>query len=384
VIHENDVPQLESQLAEAAKDFRKLAFEIESDGKAIYKYTDLPGVQWLAYMFIPPEYNPAPFLGGEGRKYYFMDCSERVMSLEHLAYGDCGVLMASPGPGMSGHVIFDLGSEEQKANYYSRVASKPTWTFFAITEPEKGSDAANLGSHLKVDGESFELWGEKCLVGNAHRAQLGVTFARRHPGPLGIEAILIDKENRPFQTEPMAALGLRGAEISRLKFEGYRVNKSDIVGSHLSPSRRGLWGAIQTFNRMRPGVSAMALGVSRATYDYVRENRRTLNSKQESLWDEYSTRIKGVRALVRKAARIADLDSSNGALASVAKIEAIRLVEEITADALATFGPSVVTDHPYLTKWYRDARAFEYMEGTSMIHKLQVDQAYLKGKLADV
>ncbi len=68
----------------------------------------------------------------------------------------------------------------------------------------------------------------------------------------------------------------------------------------------------------------------------------------------------------------------------MAKIEAIRLVEEITADAFAAFGPKVIFEHPYLEKWYRDARAFEYMEGTSMIHSMQVNQAYLKGKIADV
>ncbi len=385
MIHENDLAELQGQLAEAAKDFRKVAFEVESDRDAIHRHLDLPGVQWLAYMFIPPEYNPAPFLGKEGRKYYFMECSERVLSLEALSYGDVGVLMASPGPGMSGHVIYDLGSPEQQEFYYKRVASKPTWTFFSITEPEKGSDAANLTSQLKPTGEgTYELWGEKILTGNSHRGQLGIVFARRHPGPLGIEAILVDKEARPFQTEPHKLFGLRGAEPSRLKFEGYPVKESDIVGAHLTPSRRGLWGAIQTFNRMRPGVGAMALGVARATYDYVLENRRDLTESETSLWENYRVRIAGTKALLLKAARIADQDASNGALASVAKIENIRLVEEITADALPLFGTKGIWDHPYLMKWYRDARAFEYMEGTSMIHKLHVHQAYLKGKLADV
>lgn len=385
MIHEDDLPQLESQLKEAAKDFRRLAFDIEKDSSQIKNHTDLLGVQWLAYMFIPPEYNPAPFEGGGGRKYYFMDCSDRVLSLEHLAYGDCGVLMASPGPGMSGHVIYDLGTEEQKEKYYSRVASRPTWTFFAITEPEKGSDAQNLQTHIKTgeDGR-LEIWGNKTFIGNSHRAQMGVTFARRHAGPLGIEAIFIDKEKQSFLTEPLNLFGLKGAQPCRISFEGYSIEEKDIIGTHLSPSRRGLWGAIQTFNRMRPGVSAMALGVTRATYDYVQENRRSFTESEKTLWENYAARIHGMRALVRKAARIADQSAANGALASVAKIEAIRLVEEITADAFAAFGPKVIFEHPYLEKWYRDARAFEYMEGTSMIHSMQVNQAYLKGKIADV
>lgn len=379
-----DLPYVESQLREAAKDFRRIGMEVEADNSAIDKYLDLPGVQWLSFMFIPEEYNPAPFKGKTGKNYYFMTCAERVVSLEALAYGDCGVLLACPGPSMSGHIVYDLGSPEQKERYYGHVSSKPTWTFFALTEPARGSDATMITTELRPGEDGLRIFGEKRFVGNASRADIGVVFARRHPGPLGIEVVLVDRKRSPYQSEVLPTLGMRGAGISRLVFEGCPVNEDDIVGGHLNPSKRGLWGAIQTFNRMRPGLCAMAVGVAQAAYDYIIENRRDLNENEKARLQKFESRLSSVRAIVRKAARVADEDCSNGALASVAKIRAVDLVEDLTDESFRFFGPKAAWDHPWLSKWYRDARAFEYMEGTSMVHKIQLHQAFLKGKLADV
>src|SRR5262249_34271401 len=156
-----------------------------------------------------------------------------------------------------------------------RLLARPTWTFFALTEPDRGSDATALTTRLvKDDSLGLRLHGEKRFIGNGSRAQIGVVFARRNPGPLGIEAVLFQTDSEGFAARVLPTVGLRGAGISQLRFEGCKVDEADILGGDLNPSRRGLWGAIQTFNRMRSGVAAMALGVAQATYDYVRQQRR--------------------------------------------------------------------------------------------------------------
>jgi alkylation response protein AidB-like acyl-CoA dehydrogenase len=126
----------------------------------------------------------------------------------------------------------------------------------------------------------------------------------------------------------------------------------------------------------------MALGVAQATYDYIVDNRQTFRETEKTSLDRFAFRLQTVRATVQSAAVAADADPSQGTLASMAKVMAVDLVEDITEAALPFFGPGALLDHPFLNKWYRDARGFEYMEGTSHIHRLKVGQAFALGKLS--
>ena len=376
-----DRTEISKFLEHSAMSFRDIAFEIESDPLAIHRHVDNPGVQSLATMFVPQEFGAKPFKGPSGKSYYFMTSEERVLSLEKLAYGDAGVLLASPGPSLSGYIINDLGSPEQKQTFYGSLLSEPTWTFFALTEPKRGSDAMNIETKLtKGQPGEWTLSGEKYFVGNASRAQLGVTFARYAPGPLGIEIVFIDTSKPGYSAHELPTLGMRGAGISQIKFDQYAVDDSAIVGKAFRPSHRGLWGAIKTFNRMRPGVAAIALGISQATYDYIIEGRKQLKPTEQLTLEQVSTELKQTRAIIEKAARSADDDASNGYWGSIAKYRSVKLAERVTDLAPRFFGPAAFIQHPFLEKWYRDARGCEYMEGTHHIQKLNIFQGYLSGK----
>jgi alkylation response protein AidB-like acyl-CoA dehydrogenase len=379
-----DEKDLRGRLGEAARQFRRIGLDLDRDPEVIHKHLDLEGVRWLSQMSIPAELGAPLFRGKSGREYDFTSTRERVVSLECLSYGDIGVLLASPGPSLSGQVVGDLGTPEQKARYFSRLLTRPTWTFFALTEPDRGSDAAALTTRLVNDERGFRLHGEKRFIGNGSRAQIGVVFARRNPGPLGIEAVLFDTEIDGFAARALPTMGLRGAGISQLRFDGCAVAESDIIGGNLNPSRRGLWGAILTFNRMRSGVAAMALGVAQASFDYVRQERRSFASRERSEMESFEYRLHAVRSAIYQAAEVADRDPANGTPAMVAKLQAVELVEAVTESAVRLLGPASLIEHPYLNKWYRDARGFEYMEGTSIIQKLQLFQGYRKAKLAYV
>jgi alkylation response protein AidB-like acyl-CoA dehydrogenase len=145
-----------------------------------------------------------------------------------------------------------------------------------------------------------------------------------------------------------------------------------------------MWAAVRTFNRYRPVVSCVALGVAQAAYDYVVDNRRQPRAAEQHLLAGFADRLHGVRALVLAAARSVDREPGDGTLASAAKIRATRLAEEVTTGALQLLGPGARWQHPLLDKFARDARGFEFMEGTSNIQRLNLAQGYLQGRLADV
>ncbi|WJH31560.1 acyl-CoA dehydrogenase family protein [Paenibacillus sp. CC-CFT742] len=132
---------------------------------------------------------------------------------------------------------------------------------------------------------------------------------------------------------------------------------------------------------MRPGVAALALGVAQAAFDYVREQRSFFKEREKLELEQIEMRLHALRSMIRSAAAEIDADVQKGYLASLSKIRAGALAEEATELALDLMGPGSMHEHPLLNKWYRDARAFEFMEGTTSIQKINVFQAYANGKM---
>ena len=368
---------LRKQVAEWAADFRTHGLDLDAAPDAAEKYLDLPAVRFLSSFIVPPEWGGEPIRAG-GRDFHGMTALERTVAMEELACADAGMLLASPGPSMSGVLVDLIADDEQKDWFYRRILSRPQWTLFALTEPAHGSDASSISTHLSKDGM---LDGAKRYVGNATRASFGVVFARTRPGPVGITAVLVDTAAAGYSAEPLDMIGLRGARISAITLSGIEIPPERVLGRHLSPARRGLWACVQTFNRLRPGVAAIALGIARAAHEYVVANRSGLTSTQKNDLDRLRRRIDGTRELIHLAAATVDSKGDAGYIASAAKAKACRLAEEATLEASGYFGPGARLDHPVLDKLCRDARGVEFMEGTGNMQKLNLFQGLIKGKL---
>ncbi|GAB2789599.1 acyl-CoA dehydrogenase family protein [Amycolatopsis magusensis] len=373
--------ELRAQARHWAEDFRAFGTELDRDPDAVTRCTELPGVRCLAEMIIPAEYGGRGVAAG-GHRFFGMSALERAVVLEEFACGDAGVLLAAPGASMSGVLVDMLGDEQQKEWFYGSLLESPKWTFFAVTEPARGSDANALETALEpVEGGDFVLSGRKKYVGNAARARLGVVFARTRPGPLGVTAVLVDTTTPGFRAEPLDMIGLRGARICAIDLDSVAIPAGRVLGRHLSPTRRGMWACARTFNRLRPGVAAIALGIARAAYEYVLTHRRSLGHAERDRLDRLGRRIDGARHLVHLSAVEVDADAGNGFLASAAKADAARLAEDATLLAAGFFGPRARWEHPALDKLTRDARGVEFMEGTGNIQKLNVFHGVLTGKL---
>jgi acyl-CoA dehydrogenase len=366
-----------------AGEFRDHALELDARPDEIAPFLSLEGVQWMWRMSVPAEHAAAPLRIGP-HTYHGTDCLERVITFEQLSYGDAAMTLAAPGPSMSGVIVSELGDDEQRERYYAQILAEPTWTFFALTEPARGSDASALQTALSADGHGgLRLDGCKRYVGNGTRARIGVVFARTRPGPLGIEAALVDTRDSGFEAQPLDMLGLRGARISELRFDGMRVTPDAILGRHLPATRRGLQGAVTTFNRLRPCVAAAALGTAQAAIDYVREQRHSFSECERDTLDDLDDGLAVTRQLIYRAAVEAQADPTRGALASAAKLHAVRIVERATRAAAALLGPGSLLEDPLLEKWLRDARGFEFMEGTTNVQKLNVFQGLNRGQFRD-
>jgi alkylation response protein AidB-like acyl-CoA dehydrogenase len=355
-----------------ATGLREAALKADRDPSCVRGLFDLDAFRFLNRTGIPAEYADGPPLDGL-RQGFFDHCLERVIVLEELGCGDAGLMLAAPGSNLAGGVVRDMGDAEQRERFYCALLAEPSWTFFALTEPQVGSNASAMQTKV-ADGA---LTGAKCYIGNAARANTGVVFARNRPGPLGVGAYLIETDRPGYHATPLETLGLRPLQLARIDFDAMPVAEHDVLGRHLRSGQRGMWGALRVFNGFRPGVAALALGVARAAWEYVAAERRTRPAE----WETFRQAIIGTRALIHSAARIVEADPDNGVPASVAKARAARLAEQITRASLRALGPNARTDHPLLEKWARDARAFEFMEGTGNMMGLTVAQGFLTGRL---
>lgn len=379
-----DLTALDRLCRELARDLREPGAALDRDPDAIDGYLDLPAVAVQRRVLVPPAYlddvsdvDPVLRAAASGAS-----CAAWTLFAERLAYGDPGMVLASPGPSLSGAAVRALADDTQRDWFYTRLATRPTWTFFGLTEPGKGSAATELQTTLTPapDGDGWLLDGTKAYIGNGARAQVGVVFCRRAPGPWGIEAVLVDTADPGFSGELLPTVGLRGARISLLRFDRMRIAPDRLLGRHLPPSRRGLHGARQTLQWFRPSVAALALGLAQAAGDHVRTNRPGLAGAGRWHLDALLDRVAAVRRLVYEVASEVDRGAANVYRISAVKMRAARLAEAATRLAAELLGPASLIEDPWLEKAYRDARAFEFMEGTANIHRLAVFQGLLRGE----
>ncbi|MEU6477898.1 acyl-CoA dehydrogenase family protein [Streptomyces sp. NPDC047017] len=371
---------LQGQAREWWAQLRPHALDVDRDPTLPTRLLHLTGLGRLATLQIPPAYNPDPLVIA-GRRFHLMTAAERVVYYEEAAWGDLATALAAPGAPMSGVLVDALGDREQKDWFYGRLLAEPTWTFFALTEPEHGSDAAAMTTSLtRADQDGpWHLNGTKKYVGNAVRGRIGVVFARTGKGPLGVNAALVEAGRPGFDARPVPTLGLRGAQLGALTMESVEIAPERVLGRHLSPTRRGMAGWLRTFNLLRPVVASMGVGLARAAQEYVQNERGSLTHGEQHRLDALARRIEGVRRLTRRAAATVDADITAGELGCMAKLRAARLAEEATMAALAFFGPGARLDHPFLEKLARDARGIEYMEGTENIQRMSVFKGLSRG-----
>ncbi|MBD0672379.1 acyl-CoA dehydrogenase family protein [Streptomyces sp. CBMA156] len=351
-----------------AVDLRAAALRLDRDPEAVHDLLHLPGVGHLA---------------ARVRSADSGDTLERAVLVEELARGDAGLMLASPGPSMAGVLVDVLGSPDQQDWFRDRLTQGPTWTCFALTEPERGSAIGEMSTALTPLGDgSLRLDGAKRYVGNASRASVAAVFARVAGAErLGVTAVLVDTADPGWTAEPLPTLGLRGVRIGAVALDGVHVPADRVLGSHLPPTRRGMWGILAVFNRLRPSVAAIALGIAGAAHDYVAEHRRELRGDELALFEELGRRIHATRLLTHRAAIAVDRRPADGHLASAAKARACELAEDATLSALSFFGPAARLEHPLLDKYARDARGVEFMEGTGTIQRLNLFQGLHTGRV---
>jgi acyl-CoA dehydrogenase len=320
------------------------------------------------------------------------------LTTEELCWGDAGLFLSIPNPGLGGAAVAAAATPEQKALFLSRFREgKPKWGAMAITEPGCGSDSAAITTTARRDGDHWVINGTKifCTAGlmAAEKSEgFVVVWASvdRSAGRAGIKPFVVE-HNTPGMavTRVENKLGIRASDTAMLSFDNCRVPLNHLLGiAEISPGG-GFRDVMATFDATRPIVAAMAIGVGRAALDFVADFFRRNNlplrygistrrlTAIERDFMEMEVQLKAARLLTWRAAWMLDAGLRNSLEASMAKAKAGRAVTLITQKAVELLGPLGYSRKELVEKWMRDAKINDIFEGTQQINLLIIARRIL-------
>jgi acyl-CoA dehydrogenase len=289
------------------------------------------------------------------------------------------------GIGSQGLVMF--GTDEQKQKYLPGIASGEIVTSFALTEPEAGSDSANVQTRAIRDGDVYVLNGSKRFITNADKADLFTVMARsdpEKPGAGGVSAFLVERKLPGLSVgKPEKKMGQQGAHICDVVFDNVRVP----VENRLGREGEGFKVAMQVLDRGRLHISAVCVGVAeRLIADcvaYMGERKQfgqPLSSFQllQGMIADSKTESLAAKALTLETARKRDAGEPITMEAAAAKYFASEMVGRVADRAVQIFGGAgYVADHG-IERFYRDVRIFRIYEGASQIQQVVIARETLK------
>jgi len=313
-----------------------------------------------------------------------------IIGSEELAWGDAAMILNIPGPGLAGPSINAAGTEEQKRRYLHEVfkGDYPRFGALAVTEPQAGSDVSNVQTTAVRDGDEWIINGTKIYCTNGARADVLVLNATldKTKGRAGQKLFVIEKGTPGMIVGKIEKkLGLSASETAELVFDNCRIPFGNILGGEdaLNPTS-GFKGTMKTFDASRPSVAAMAVGIGRASFEYVRDWARDeipAHSRRRPFVElklaTMERELEVSRLLCRKAAWMADARIPNSKEASMSKAYAPLAALRACIGAIEIMGPEGYSKEHLVEKWYRDIKVFDIFEGTGQINRVVISRQIL-------
>ena len=286
--------------------------------------------------------------------------------------------------GLGSGAISLFGTIEQKREWLPRVASGEAIAAFAMTEPDCGSDAANMSTSAMRDGNEWVLVGEKTYISNGGIADFYVTFARtgEGEGARGLSAFIVpaDVVSVAERIEVIAP-----HPLARLKYDNVRIPADAIIGEPGEGFRIGM----ETLNLFRVTVGAAALGFARRALDEALSfatNRRlgggllADNAVTQAKLADMALAVDASALLIYRAAWQQDVGGTdNRRAAAMAKLHATEAAQHVIDDAVQMHGGAGVTRGVKVEELYRDIRALRIYEGASEVQRQIIARDLQKG-----
>jgi alkylation response protein AidB-like acyl-CoA dehydrogenase len=330
----------------------------------------------LMGVLVPEEY------GGAGLTYH-----EYVTAIIEVSRvdGSIGLSMAAHNSLCTNHIL-QFGNETQKQQYLPGLASGKWIGAWGLTEPNTGSDAGNMRTVAKRDGDYYIINGTKNFITHGKTGQVAVVIVRTgEPGDShGMSAFIVERGTPGFSAgKKENKLGMRASETAEMVFSDCRVHKSQMLGLEGD----GFVQSLKVLDGGRISIAALSVGIAQGAFDaalgYSKE-RHQFNKPISSFQGisfklaDMATRIEASRLLTFRAAELKNLGKSVNKESAMAKLYASEVAVEVANEAVQIFGGYGYTKDFPAEKFYRDAKLCTIGEGTSEIQKLVISRALLQ------
>jgi alkylation response protein AidB-like acyl-CoA dehydrogenase len=274
--------------------------------------------------------------------------------------------------------IEQWGTEEQKQRWLPRLCSGEGLGCFGLTEPDTGSDAANLRTRAKKTDSGWVLNGQKMWISLGNFSDVALIFAQTDPekGHKGLACFLVPTETKGFETQEIhGKLGLRSSDTASIALDDVEVAEDAMLGE----IGDGFKVAMTALDKGRYSVAAGCVGICdgcvEASTAYSTERKQfgvplaRFQLVQELIADMVVKRD-AARMLVLRAGWLKDEGKPSTVETSVAKLFATESAVECANAAIQVHGGSGYVDDYPVERYLRDARVTTLYEGTSQIQKL--------------
>jgi len=311
-------------------------------------------------------------LGGD-QLMYALVCEElgRVSGSVGLSYAAHVSLGAKP--------IELFGTEEQKEAWLRPLADGDGMGAWALTEPGSGSDASDMDTTARKDGDEWVLNGAKQFITNANVANSVLVKAVTDPdaGYGGISTFIVDPENDGgFEVSTVwDKMGLNASPTCELQLDDVRIPENRLLGEQ----GEGWKQTMKTLDGGRISIAALSTGLAQGAYEAAKEyaTEREQFGQPISEFDavrdmivEMDRKVERSRLLTHTAATKYDQGDRVAKESSLAKLDASEAAREVAEDAVQVLGGYGYTEDFAPQRFYRDAKLMEIGEGTSEIQRM--------------
>ena len=304
-----------------------------------------------------------------------------AIAVEEIAAGDgaCSTIM-SVHSSVGCVPILKFGTEEQRQRFLPKLASGEWIGGFALTEPQAGSDASNLKTRARREGDHYVIDGAKQFITSGKNGNVIIVFAVTDPGAgkNGITAFIVPTDTPGYEVVRVEEkLGLNASDTCQIAFNGMKIP----VENRLGEEGEGYRIALSNLEGGRIGIAAQSVGMAQAAFEAARDYAGERKAFGKAIAEhqavafrlaDMATQIEAARQLVWHAASLREAGIPCISQASMAKLFASEIAERVCSDAIQIHGGyGYMRDYP-VERIYRDSRICQIYEGTSDVQRMVI------------
>ncbi len=334
------------------------------------------GALGLMGVLIPEEY------GGGGLSY-----TEYITIVSELAILDPGIglSVAAHNSLCSGHIL-QFGNDEQKQRLLPKLATAEWIGAWGLTEPNTGSDAGNMKTTAKLEGDSWVLNGTKNWITHGKSGNLAVVIARTGEvgDSHGMSAFVVERGTPGFSAgKKENKLGMRSSETAEMIFADCKIPSENLLGK----VGEGFIQSMKVLDGGRISIAALSLGIAEGAYKEALKYAQVRHQFNQPIYNfqgisfklvDMATKLEASKLLTFHAADLKNRGINVTKESAMAKYMASECAVELANEAVQIFGGYGYTKDYPVEKYYRDAKLCTIGEGTSEIQKIVIAKQLLK------